>query len=173
MVYKSGRRLSKKEIDLFESALDIREIQYLGVRLIDEQCEYNPKKIASYAIQKGYASRLGYLAEISLEAARNLEIEKGIKLTKEAGRVKELIDLLYPHRNAGYEFLFPYSERNNSFNDILKKLSVDRSNHRTNKKWRIYSATQHLDIEEYIELYLIDLRQGNYVREGKELMRAR
>jgi len=173
MAYKTGKRLSKKEIDLFKNAQDIREIQYLGVRLVDEQCKYNPKEIAEYAVKKGYASRLGYLAEISLEAARNLETEKSINLTKKANCVKELIEILYPHRNAGYEFLFPYSERNNPFNDILKKLSVDRSNHRTNKKWRIYSATQPSDIEEYIELYLIDLKQGNYVREGKELMRAR
>lgn len=171
MVYKSGKRLSKKEIDLFENAQDIREIQYLGVRLIDEQCEYNPKEIAEYAVKKGYASRLGYLAEISLEAARNLKTEKSINLTKKANRVKELIEILCHHKNSKYVFLSSFP--NYYSKTVLKKLDMDRSNSQLNKKWKVYSATHPPDIEEYIELYLIDLRQGNYVREGKELMRAR
>ena len=170
MVYKSGKRLSKKEIDLFENAKDIREIQYLGIRLVDEQCRYSPKEIAEYAVKKGYASRLGYLAEISLEAARNLETEKNINLTKKANRVKELIDLLYPHKNSEYVFLSSFS--NYYGETVLKRLDMDRSKSQLNKKWKVYSATHPPDIEEYIELYLIDLRQGNYVREGKELMRA-
>lgn len=163
MVYKAGRRLSKKEIDLFENAQDIREIQYLGVRLVDEQCKYNPKEIAEYAVKKGYASRLGYLAEISLEAARNLETEKSINLTKKANCVKELIEILYSHRNINHVFLFPY--KNNDYHkNVLRKLAEKRSTHELNKKWKIYSATHSPDIEDYIELYLIDLRQGNCMK---------
>lgn len=173
MVYEAGKKLSREEIDLFENPRNIREIQYLGVRLVDEQCEYDPKEVAGYAIKKGHASRLGYLAEISLEAAKNLETEKNINLTKKTNRVNKLIELLYPHRNKDYGFLFSCSNKNDNLNRILNKLDKDRSTQSVNKRWKIYSAIHHLDIEEYIELYLIDLRQGNYVRLGIETMRTR
>ena len=164
MVYEAGRRLTKREIDLFENAKDIREIQYLGVRLVDKQCEYDPKKIAEYAVKKGYASRLGYLAETALEAAKN----QG--LTQNLSRVKRLIDLLYPHRDEHHKFLFP--ETDDDFGRMFKRLAKDRSTDKLNKKWRVHSGTHAPDIEDYIELYLIDLRQGNYVRNALDLMRV-
>ncbi len=157
MVYEAGKKLSKREINLFKNAQDIRELQYLGVRLVDEQCEYEPEKVAEYAIKMGYASRLGYLAEISLEAARNM------RLTRNLSRIEKLINLLYLHRNEDYGFLFPH--KNNKYhNNVLKKLAERRSIRELNKKWKIYSATHSPDIEDYIELYLIDLRKGDHVK---------
>lgn len=156
MVYEAGKKLSKKEIDLFKNAKDIRQIHYLGVRLVDEQCEYDPKKIAEYAIKRGYASKFGYLAEASLEAAVNL------KVTKNLSRVEKLIEFLYPYRSENYEFLF--SRHNNDFNKRLNSLVINKSGSELNKKWRVYDYGTVSDIEDYIELYLIDLREGNYIK---------
>lgn len=171
MVYDSGKKLRKKEINLLKNATDIRQVQYLGVRLVDEQCEYEPEEITEYAIEKGYASRLGYLAETALEAARKLEAEKNMNLTRKLDRLEKLINLLYPHRSKHYEFLLHFSN-NDDFDRVLKKLDKDRSTYKSNKKWKVYSAIHPPDIEEYIELYLIDLRQGNYVRLGLETIRT-
>lgn len=156
MVYEAGKRLTKREIDLFENAKDIREIQYLGTRLVDEQCEYEPEKIAEYAIRKGYASRLSYLAETALKAARRKNLQ-GLQ------RVKRLIDLLYFQRDKHYKFLFPDKR--------FKKLAIERSTSPLNKKWKVYSDTHARDINEYISLYLIDLRQGIHIRNAVDLMR--
>ena len=157
MVYDPRKKLRRKEIDLLKNAADIRQIQYLGVRLVDEQCEYEPEKIGKYAIEKGYASRLGYLAETASEAAKNMG------LIQRLDRVGKLVDLLYTNRNEEYVFLA--ASKNIGYdNDVLKRLAEKRSTHNLNKKWKVYSAIHAPDIEEYIELYLIDLRQGNYVK---------
>lgn len=163
MVYEAGKRLTKREIDLFENAKDIREIQYLGTRLVDEQCGYEPEKIAEYAIRKGYASRLGYLAETALEAAKN----RGLKGLEKAER---LVELLYSHRDEDYTFLFPFSD--SEFDRKIRNLTMHKSTSSKNEKWHVYSFLNPSDISEYIELYLIDLRQGNRVRNALDLMKV-
>ena len=149
--------------NVFESVGDSRQMKYLGVMLADEQ--YNPEEIARYAIQKGYASRLGYLTEITLEAMRKL------KLNGKITALERLVELLEPHITEDYRFLPTYG--NSQFDKKLKELSKDKSNSPKNKKWNIYSMLTSADIEEYLQLYLIDLKRGNLVRIGKETIVSR
>ena len=150
-MYVCGPQLSLAEIDLLENAQDIREVQFLGVRLVDDQCDYNPEAIAEYAKRQGLASKLGYLAEASLEAAMNVGIEYN------PHRIKKLIDLVWANRNSGTCLLSAYDGQND---DVLKRLAERRSVHDLNKKWNVRSAMHASDIEEYMGLYLLDLRQG-------------
>ena len=157
MVYSKLKTLSMTEIDYFSNATDIRQIQCLSVRLVDEQCEYEPETVAEYAARKGYASRLGYLVDISIEAASNLHLTNGLD------RAKRLAEMLYAFRAGAYEFLAAFND-NDHDNKALMKLDKKRSTHKLNKKWKVYSSTHTADIEDYIELYLIDLRQGNHLK---------
>lgn len=139
----------KKEIQrTFEKPRGFRDFLFLAVRLVDE--EYNAEETADYSIRKGYASRLGFLAETALEAATNLGI------TERQEQIRELIKKLSHHRNQGYEFLFPYK---NGEADRKMKEWVSNYKGLLNDKWHIYCRMSHSDIEEYLQLYLIDLRK--------------
>jgi len=157
-MYEHKSKLSKREIDLFKNMKHAREILYLGVRLVDEECEYEPEKIAEYAIKKGHSSKLGYLAEVSLVAARNVGLEQDLS------RLEKLINLLpiVPHSEK-YEFLAPWKNRGYD-KKVMRKLDMKRSTNELNIKWKIYSAVQPSDIEDYIQLYLIDIEQGKKIR---------
>jgi len=145
---RDEKELSKEEIDLFENAEDIRQITFLGARLTDTECEYNPDEIARYAIERGYCQQLGYLAEISLEAAKKMQ-------TGNLSRLEELLRKL--PRGDGFKFLFPYENDN-----FVRKIELWPENVLdTNKKWGVYSALRASDVADYIELYFIDLRRGN------------
>lgn len=157
MVYDAGNKLRRSEINLLVTATGIRQIQYLGSRLVDEQCEYEPEKIAEYAIKKGCASRLGYLAETALEAAKETELTGGL------GRVGRLVSLLDTKKNEEYVFLAA-RENTKRGNNVLKRLAKRRSTHRLNEKWKVFSAIHSSEIKEYIELYLFDLPLGNLVK---------
>ena len=157
MTYQHTKKLSRKEIDLFKKMTGIREILYLGTRLVDEECEYEPEKVAEYAIKKGYASRLGYLAETSLEAAKNTGLEQNL------ARVEKLISLLTPSNNTEYKFLAPW--KNYGYDKkVLRELDKRRSTYELNAKWKIYSAVHSSDIRDYIQLYLIDMKQENNIQ---------
>ncbi len=143
---RDEKELSKEEIDLFENAEDIRQITFLGARLTDTECEYNPEEIARYAIERGYGQRLGYLAEISLEAARKMK-------TGNLSRLEELLKKL--PKGEDFKFLFPYEY------DFIRNLSIDMSTEPANQKWKVYSGLKPSDVADYIELYFIDLRRGN------------
>ena len=82
-----------------------------------------------------------------------------------------MIELLYSQREPGYRFLFPYTNR--EWHRKLKKIVTEESTSELNKKWRVYAYGTSRDIETYIQLYLIDLRQGNSIRVGKETIRER
>jgi hypothetical protein len=142
--------LAEESIDIFENAQDPRQMMDLGVRILDDRRDYDPVKIAHYAIERGFASRLGYLADCAVKASEKFKVGN-------RERVQKLRDLLLENREEGYRFLFPYSK--DDFGERMRKRAS--TNRRTiDEKWKVYAGAGDFSIDDYVKLYLVDLRRN-------------